>query len=83
MGWLGIDLGTTNSCVYRVGRDGSGDVVASPTGETLTPSCVCVGPTEVLCGELARGGPPACTFFGFKRTIGRPYRDQTLWRTAA
>ena len=83
MGWLGIDLVTTNSCVYRVGRDGSGDVVASPTGETLTPSCVCVGPTEVLCGELARGGPPACTFFGFKRTIGRPYRDQTLWRTAA
>jgi molecular chaperone DnaK (HSP70) len=80
--WLGIDLGTSNSCVYKVDTEGNGDVVPSATGESLTPSVVCVGPSEILCGELALNGDAASTFFGFKRTIGRVYNDKAMWKGA-
>jgi molecular chaperone DnaK len=79
--WLGIDLGTTNSCVYRMGNT-TGDVVPSPLGSTLTPSVVSVGPHEVVCGDMTQGTNPKYTFFGFKRTIGRKYKDKQLWSSA-
>mgnify|MGYP001246388314 CR=1 FL=1 len=79
MSALGIDLGTSNSCVYRW----PGDVLASPNGGTLTPSAVCVGPDAIVCGATALAtGDPQRTFVGFKRTIGRCYKDKQLWRSA-
>ena len=64
MSALGIDLGTSNSCVYRW----PGDVLASPNGRTLTPSAVCVGPDAIVCGATALStGDPQRTFVGFKR----------------
>lgn len=80
--WLGIDLGTTNSCVYKVDLSSTGDVVPSPLGNTVTPSVVSVGRDEILCGDMAKNTDPKSTFFGFKRTIGRGYKDCKLWKSA-
>ncbi len=70
---LGIDLGTTNSCVAVL--DGElARVIASPEGERTTPSIVAFSPDAVLVGVPARRQAvtnPATTIFGFKRLIGR------------
>lgn len=80
--WLGIDLGTTNSCVYRVSAS-TGDVVPTPLGNTLTPSVVHVGPDSIECGDMvSRDAVARHVFFGFKRTIGRKYKDYKLWASA-
>lgn len=76
---VGIDLGTSNSCLVS---DVELEVVPSPMGSNLTPSYVCVGPTQITCGELAKQKQtehPRCTFYEFKRTVGLAYRQRALW----
>jgi len=51
----GIDLGTTNSAIARIGKDGRPEVLAGLSGELTTPSVVLfAGPREYVVGEGAR-----------------------------
>ncbi|MEE4235291.1 MAG: molecular chaperone DnaK [Anderseniella sp.] len=75
---IGIDLGTTNSCV-AVMEGGSPKVVENAEGARTTPSIVAfTGDGETLVGQPAkRQGVtnPENTFFAIKRLIGRRYDD--------
>jgi molecular chaperone DnaK len=72
---LGIDLGTTNSCVAVARGGGPPAVLAAPGGERTTPSMVCFHPDgRVLVGHAARRHAVTQarrTVFGSKRLIGR------------
>lgn len=73
---IGIDLGTTNSCV-AVMEGGSPTVIANSEGARTTPSVVAVNDSgERLTGQVAkRQGVtnPQDTIFAVKRLIGRKY----------
>lgn len=74
---IGIDLGTTSSCV-AVWRQGKVDVIANEQGERTTPSYVAFTETKRLIGEPAQNQAainPSNTVFGAKRLIGRRYDD--------
>ena len=72
---IGIDLGTTNSCVAALDERGTAHVLASPEGERITPSVVAWTSTgEVVVGVPARRQAvtnPAQTIYGAKRLVGR------------
>lgn len=77
---IGIDLGTTNSCVAIM--DGTQSrVVENAEGMRTTPSMVAVGDDgELLVGQPAKRQAvtnPTKTFFAIKRLIGRPYGEKT------
>lgn len=79
---LGIDLGTSNSCVVCGTSAADLDVLSSPVGGAVTPSYVTVGPDAVACGEVAKqkqAAHPDRTFYEFKRTIGRVWSEKRLW----
>ena len=73
---IGIDLGTTNSCV-AVMEGGSATVIANSEGARTTPSVVAVNDSgERLIGQVARRQAvtnPKNTIFAVKRLIGRKY----------
>lgn len=73
---IGIDLGTTNSCV-AVMEGGSPVVIANSEGSRTTPSVVAVNTAgERLVGQVARRQAvtnPKNTIFAVKRLIGRKY----------
>jgi molecular chaperone DnaK len=75
---IGIDLGTTNSCV-AVMEGGSPKVVENAEGARTTPSIVAFsGDGETLVGQPAKRQAvtnPENTFFAIKRLIGRRYDD--------
>ena len=75
---IGIDLGTTNSCV-AVMEGTTPKVIENAEGARTTPSIVAFTPDgERLVGQSAkRQGVtnPEKTFFAIKRLIGRPYND--------
>ncbi len=75
---IGIDLGTTNSCV-AVMEGGSPKVVENAEGARTTPSIVAfTGDGETLVGQPAKRQAvtnPENTFFAIKRLIGRRYDD--------
>ncbi len=78
---IGIDLGTTNSCVAVM--DGSEPrVIENAEGARTTPSMVAVtGDGERLVGQPAKRQAvtnPANTLFGIKRLIGRPFQDRVI-----
>ena len=78
---IGIDLGTTNSCVAVM--DGSEPrVIENAEGARTTPSMVAVtGDGERLVGQPAKRQAvtnPANTLFGIKRLIGRPFQDGVI-----
>lgn len=77
---IGIDLGTTNSCVSVM--DGkSAKVIENSEGLRTTPSIVAFTPDgERLVGQAAKRQAvtnPTNTFFAIKRLIGRAYDDPT------
>ncbi len=77
---IGIDLGTTNSCVAIM--DGSQPrVIENAEGARTTPSIVGFTETERLVGQAAKRQSvtnPTNTVFAVKRLIGRPINDSHL-----
>ncbi len=73
---IGIDLGTTNSCV-AVMEGGEAKVITNPEGGRTTPSVVAVSESgERLVGQIAKRQAitnPENTVFGVKRLIGRKF----------
>ncbi|XOB65830.1 molecular chaperone DnaK [Deferribacteres bacterium DY0037] len=70
---IGIDLGTTNSCV-SVMEGGKPKVIANSEGTLTTPSVVAFTDTDKLVGQLAKRQAitnPENTVFSIKRLIGR------------
>ncbi|KAF8715541.1 hypothetical protein HU200_027199 [Digitaria exilis] len=77
---IGIDLGTTYSCV-AVWRHGRSEVIANDQGNRLTPSCVAFKGAERLVGEAAvnqAASNPTNTIFEVKRLIGRRFDDESV-----
>ena len=77
---IGIDLGTTNSCVSIM--DGSQPrVIENAEGARTTPSIVAFTESERLVGQPAKRQAvtnPENTIFGVKRLVGRRYDDAHL-----
>ncbi|HEX7777135.1 MAG TPA: molecular chaperone DnaK [Parvibaculum sp.] len=77
---IGIDLGTTNSCV-AVMEGSTPKVIENSEGGRTTPSIVAFTPDgERLVGQAAKRQAvtnPTNTFFAIKRLIGRAYDDPT------
>jgi molecular chaperone DnaK len=75
---IGIDLGTTNSCVAIL-EGGKARVIENAEGDRTTPSVVAFGKDgEVLVGQPAKRQAvtnPKNTFFAVKRLIGRKFTD--------
>ena len=73
---IGIDLGTTNSCV-AIMEGGDADIITNPEGGRTTPSMVAMSDDgERLVGQIAKRQAvtnPENTVFGIKRLIGRQY----------
>ncbi len=78
---IGIDLGTTNSCV-AVMDGGDAKVITNPDGGRTTPSIVAVTESgERLVGQTAKRQAitnPEFTVFGVKRLIGRKYDSSVV-----
>lgn len=75
---IGIDLGTTNSCV-SVMENGSYKIIPNAEGHNTTPSIVGFASNgETLVGQVAKRQAvtnPSKTLFGIKRLIGRKFTD--------
>jgi len=82
---LGIDLGTTNSCV-SVMRDGHIEVIANGQGLRTTPSWVAFVGEERLVGDAAKNQITTNlknTIYDIKRLIGRKFSDQEVQKEIA
>ncbi len=82
---IGIDLGTTNSCV-AVLEGGDPVVITNAEGSRITPSVVAITESgERLVGQIARRQAitnPENTIFAIKRLIGRRYDDPEVQKAA-
>src|SRR3990170_1753384 len=80
---IGIDLGTTNSCV-AVMEGGKVRVIENSEGDRTTPSVVAfTGDGEVVVGQVAKRQAitnPANTLHAVKRLIGRKFEDDVVQR---
>jgi len=80
---IGIDLGTTNSCVAVMEGD-KPKVIENSEGDRTTPSIVAFSKDdEVLVGQSAKRQAvtnPTNTLFAIKRLIGRRFEDEVVQR---
>jgi len=80
---IGIDLGTTNSCV-AVFEGGESQVIANAEGARTTPSTVAFTPAgELLVGQIAKRQAvtnPENTIFAVKRLVGRKHDSDEVTR---
>ncbi|HUJ52402.1 MAG TPA: molecular chaperone DnaK [Steroidobacteraceae bacterium] len=80
---IGIDLGTTNSCV-AIMEGGKPRVIENSEGDRTTPSIVAFSKDgEVLVGQPAKRQAvtnPQNTLFAIKRLIGRKFEDEVVQR---
>jgi len=78
---IGIDLGTTNSCV-AIMSGGDPVVIANAEGSRTTPSVVAItDKSERLVGQIAKRQAitnPENTIFSVKRLMGRKYRSKEV-----
>ena len=78
---IGIDLGTTNSCV-AVMEGGKSKVIENAEGDRTTPSVIAYSDDgETLVGQSAKRQAvtnPSNTLFAIKRLIGRQYKDKVV-----
>ena len=76
---IGIDLGTTNSCVAIV-EGGEPKVIVNPEGGRITPSVVTFKDGEIIVGIQAKRQQilnPENTIYSIKRFMGRRYDEVT------
>ncbi|HAS6080439.1 TPA: molecular chaperone DnaK [Vibrio vulnificus] len=79
---IGIDLGTTNSCVAVLDGD-KPRVIENAEGERTTPSVIAYTDGETLVGQPAKRQAvtnPENTLFAIKRLIGRRFEDEEVQR---
>jgi molecular chaperone DnaK len=82
---VGIDLGTTNSVVAVIDRDGAPRILTTAEGSTTMPSLVWFSPDGPIVGEAAHAGldhSPDCTVFGAKRLLGRRFDHPEIRKLA-
>jgi molecular chaperone DnaK len=81
---IGIDLGTTNSCVAIMEAGGKVRVIENSEGDRTTPSIVAyTKDSEILVGQSAKRQAvtnPHNTFYAIKRLIGRKFKDEVVQR---
>jgi molecular chaperone DnaK len=77
---IGIDLGTTNSCV-AVMENGTSKVIENSEGARTTPSIIAYTDNEILVGATAKRQAvtnPKNTIYAAKRLIGRKFKEQAV-----
>jgi len=77
---IGIDLGTTNSCIAVLDGD-KPKVIENAEGDRTTPSIIAYTGEEILVGQPAKRQAvtnPANTIFAVKRLIGRKFKDDVV-----
>jgi molecular chaperone DnaK len=77
---IGIDLGTTNSCVAVI-ENGVTKVIENSEGARTTPSIVAYANDEILVGASAKRQAvtnPKNTIYAAKRLIGRKFKEQAV-----
>ena len=83
---IGIDLGTTNSCV-AVLEGGQPKIIENSEGARTTPSIIAyTDDDEVLVGQSAKRQAvtnPSNTLFAIKRLIGRKFQDDVVQKASS
>ena len=77
---IGIDLGTTNSCVAIL-ENGSAKVIENSEGTRTTPSIIAYTDNEILVGAAAKRQSvtnPKNTIYAAKRLIGRKFTEEAV-----
>jgi molecular chaperone DnaK len=77
---IGIDLGTTNSCVAVI-ENGKAKVIENSEGARTTPSIVAYAEEEILVGASAKRQAvtnPKNTIYAAKRLIGRKFKEEAV-----
>ena len=77
---IGIDLGTTNSCVAVI-ENGVSKVIENSEGARTTPSIVAYTPDEIIVGASAKRQAvtnPKNTIYASKRLIGRKFTEKAV-----